>query len=175
MASNLLIMLKKLYSLWLNERVNPSLGKLDIDTLQKAQEYLRKEKKNELQKIIGRLIEFLLNDIAKMRMSKIISCVLSGELIGNPFPWEIELFKRIKESLTFPTIQPAKEDFLSSLILNVKIPKETIKRKLVRITRDLPPFLGVDGIIYRGLKRKTIANIPEENAKYIRDKEEIVI
>ena len=33
-----------------------------------------------------------------MRMSKIISCVLSGELIGNPFPWEIELFKRIRES-----------------------------------------------------------------------------
>jgi len=175
MTSNLLIMLKKLYSLWLNERICPTLSKLDIEALQKAQEYLKKENKNELQRIIGKLIEFLLNDIAKMRMSKIITCVLSGELTGNPFPWEIELFQKIRESLTFPTLQPTEEKLLDDFVLDVRVSKESIRRKLVRITKDLPPFLGVDGIIYRGLKRKTIANIPEENAKYIRDKEEIVI
>ena len=165
-----MLLLKRVYSMWLSERESEELTQLDQDALDDAQRFISRAE-SELEKVVANLLALLLEDITRMRITKLVKAALEGSLKGSPLPRERELFKHLRALLEGER-QPTPTFDFSMLEIEAE-PIEHHTKSLIVLTSDIPPFYGVDGLVYRGLRKGTVANVPRENAKLIREKREL--
>jgi DNA replication factor GINS len=108
----------------------------------------------------------LLEDIYKKRESKIIKLAMSALKGGSAetkqmIPKELELFEQIKALL-----ENTKAIILAKREKESAPPSSTKKIVIVRITKDLPSFVGTDMQTYN-LKQEDIVTLPKETAEIL--------
>jgi DNA replication factor GINS len=107
-----------------------------------------------LKRIQRRLFEVRTSKIIKMAWAKVCETETDEEF-DNMTSVEKSLFKKLVEIL---------ENFKRLIIEHVKKEEAEIKYVLVRIKKDIPEFVGVDGKTYK-LRREDVVVLPELNAK----------
>jgi len=105
-----------------------------------------------LKKIQRKLFEIRIGKIVKIAWAKVCE-VETDEELENMTTVERSLFKKLVELL---------ESFKRLILEHVK--REEVRCVVVRIKRDIPEFVGVDGRVYK-LKREDVVTLPEPNAK----------
>ncbi len=106
-----------------------------------------------LKKILRRIFEARTGKIIKMAWAKVCETEIEEE-IDNMTSAERNLFERLVEIL---------ENFKKTILEHVKR-EEEVRYVLVRIKKDIPEFVGVDGKTYK-LKKEDVVVLPELNAK----------
>ena len=108
-----------------------------------------------LKRIQRRIFEARTSKIIKMAWAKVCETETDEEF-DNMTSVEKSLFKKLVEIL---------ENFKRLILEHVKKEeKEEAKYILVRIKKDIPEFVGVDGKTYK-LRREDVVVLPELNAK----------
>ena len=106
-----------------------------------------------LKRIQRRIFEIRTSKIIKMAWAKVCETETDEEF-DNMTSAEKSLFKKLVEIL---------ENFKRLILEHVKR-EEEVKYMLVRIKKDIPEFVGVDGKTYK-LRREDVVVLPELNAK----------
>ncbi len=105
-----------------------------------------------LKKIQRKLFEVRIGKVLKIAWAKVCD-VETDEELENMTSAEKSLFRKLVELL---------EGFKKLILEHVK--REEVGYVVVRVKRDVPEFVGVDGRVYK-LKREDIVTLPEPNAK----------
>jgi DNA replication factor GINS len=170
------------------ERMHAKLQYIDRDFYDKVEEtikdfysrYLELSEKGEITKASVLLRELenvkaIVNDIYEMRERKILLSALNYARRGEEPPMENlldeerEMLSRITDQLKenrqkildrLLALKPVKKEREIKQREKLKIPLVT-----VRILKDLPSIVGVDGKVYGSFKEEDIATLPEPNAE----------
>lgn len=176
-------LIKYLLSTWIEEQNTTNLVKIDIkkitnihQILDKLKDEIQKEKNELLRTILQKelsILSFVYNDLYRLRTKKILSLILSEKPIEleNLLPWERKIASTILSTLTakpLPDIPEIleKEYELSSLVNNsIGLSKSEEPSNIVIAIDSVSQFLGINGVIYRGIKQYDIVLIPKINLK----------
>jgi|GEM_PF-1014286 len=180
---------KTLREIYRKERMSPYLQDVGKDFYTQIESYIKEiyskyeehSKKGEISKLTVLLGEFenikaTINDIYEIRERKIVSNALyyvkSGEEIGveNLTSEEEAMLKKITG-----IIREQRSSVLDNIIsekaaVEMRMPETkekqlTLKEKMItiRILKDLPPIVGVDGKVYGAFKEEDVVTLPEPN------------
>ncbi len=157
-------MYEKIFEAWVKEYENASLQQLDDGFFRKANEYLKSLSKlggeglaAELASIKRRRVEYMLLDLKRMRLEKILSCITEGKpvntdaLTGN----ERKVYDAILRTSEIRFEEEELEE-LENLDENALV--------TVRILVDLPEIVGADLKVYGPFKAEDVASLPRDNA-----------
>lgn len=176
-------LIKYLLSTWIEEQNTTNLVKIDIrkitnihQILDKLKDEIQKEKNELLRTILQKelsILSFVYKDLYRLRTKKILSLILSEKPIEleNLLPWERKIASTILSTLTakpLPDIPEIleKEYELSSLVNNsIGLSKSEEPSNIVIAIDSVSQFLGINGVIYRGIKQYDIVLIPKINLK----------
>ena len=173
---------KTLREIHRKERMSPYLQDVGKDFYQQLKEYVDKVyleykacyKEGRISKLAVLLREFeniktIINDIYETRERKIVSNALyyvkSGDEIEteNLAAEEEETFRKIIEIL-----RNQRELVLEKIVAEKALTELRVEKKpklTVRILKDLPSIVGVDGRTYGAFKAEDVVTLPEPNAK----------
>jgi DNA replication initiation complex subunit (GINS family) len=137
--------------------------------------YLAFSNKGEISKagvLLGELenVKAIIKDIYEIRERKLVLTALnyarrgSKAEIENMTRTEAEIFNKIVSLL-----KEGRESVLGKIIAETKIKPERGKKSrriftTIRILKNLPPIVGIDGKVYGGFKEEDIASLPQPNA-----------
>lgn len=186
--------IKALRELHRKERTSPSLQDVGKDFYREAEALLEElytrcedAKHGDIAKLSAMIAELenvknTIRDIYELRERKILSdamySVKSGGAIEaeNLTPEEEELLRSVSTALresrgkllakilAEKTVRvPRKEE--QSQLVQKEERQEAAARITVRMLKDLPPIVGVDGRIYGGFKSEDVVSLPEPNAR----------
>lgn len=168
--------LANLKFVWMRELENKELQTISPDFLSQAQSLLSDLQKSptdmdevhkKVYSLCSKILRWAINDVRFIRRLKIFSIILSREKIeeinGNLLREEEILIEALTEALKslggeVETIR----DPLLTIRVDIDIHRKA-ERKLILLQTTLKDLVGSDGLIYRGLREKTIANIPQKN------------
>lgn len=180
---------KTLMELYRKERMSPYLQDVGKEFYKQIESYINEiyskygehSRKGEISKLTVLLGEFenikaTINDIYEIRERKIVSnalyCVKSGEevVVENLTSEEEAMLKKIVGLLREQRSSVLEKIISEKAAAEMRIPETkekqlTLKEKMItiRILKDLPPIVGVDGRIYGVFKEEDVVTLPEAN------------
>jgi DNA replication initiation complex subunit (GINS family) len=182
---------KELYQLWVKEKRNQGLLEIPADFYISMDGKLGKLYKDSqdlewkgLANIIIERMEFLRNDLAQIRLAKIMNLVVNNENIDeNVITWgERRLIKNLRQSIQMlgiekpnildtqnesPDMDLADNSEAETPQIEEKISNNSISSAnlIVRILNDVKPFIGIDNRQWGPYLAYDIACLPSANAK----------
>lgn len=182
----------RLVEAWRAERESEKLQELDEELLSSIKNRIDtvKEKLNDRQENKGLatelvqkeidIVEFIVNDLVRLRTVKIFEEVIEDTFPERLLPEESSFASAIKEEIGSLKGRLASKEgnSLSSLRVDEKVMKHINKKhkKLVLISANKPieSFVTEDGIVYRNIRRGDILNIPEKNLNLFLKRDESI-
>jgi len=178
--------IRYLISAWLNETTKKEIQNIDLNALKKVTEIL--SKKLEVDKIAKddlsheilthelRILKFILNDLVRVRLEKLLSCIFGDGVINYDalLPHERKFITQLLNMITNLSKAIVEEPIISTEDLDlltdqdIEIKKEDVKYNIVISEEDIPTFIGVDGYVYRGIKIGDVFSAPQENIQAFR-------
>ncbi len=160
--------------IWTKEYENAELQNISPETLSDIYLFLEELKRQEsvdiddihrkIFSMYGVFLRWILDDIKLLRRLKIVAFIIAhNEVPKNLLPEEAvfaDAFRKIIE-----TTRREKEiigDPLELIRVEKRVDKK-IKRQPVIVQTEIRSLVGMDGLVYRGLRKGTIANIPTKN------------
>ena len=170
---------------WTKEYENSDLQDIDPDLFSSISFFLAELEKKALEEensisreifsMYKKIVEWILADLALIRKLKIASRIIAyGQPPKKLLPEEIAFADALKIVLeASERKERVVEDPLKSV--RVKCSKdETIERLIVISQSKLRSFVGADTLVYRGLRKGTIMNIPKKNYELLVSKKAYV-
>ena len=167
-------MYKVIYVAYKAEKEFKELQSLPKDFYKLVKDYLISLKSQSeslsLEPIKVRLIKveyenvcYMVKELFNLRLSKVVERLQEGmEIPSNLLTFEEKnLYKDVSTALS------RHKEFLDRLILAEAPPHAIPKLVLVRITHDLPAFVGSDLKVYGPFKAEDVASIPPQNAEIL--------
>lgn len=178
-------LIRYLINVWGKEISSEELQEMDIARINSLIRIIKKETsdiekmENELNRHVLRreidLLKFILGDIWRVREEKIIAALLNDDLIDYQklLPHEKKIISTIRNIISIDPLKYIKE-YISDERLDyivdeeIKVRKKDIKYVLLLAKESAPVFIGVDGIVYRGIYKYDIVMIPKVNYNYFK-------
>ncbi|MFH1774274.1 MAG: hypothetical protein ABH874_04870 [Methanobacteriota archaeon] len=180
---------KTLREIYRKERMSPYLQDVGKDFYKQIESYIKEiyskyeehSKKEEISKLAVLLGEFenikaTINDVYEIRERKIVSNALyyvkSGEEVGveNLTSEEEAMLKKIAGILREQRSSVLDNIISEKAAAEMRMPETkekqlTLKEKMItiRILKDLPQIVGVDGKVYGAFKEEDVVTLPEPN------------
>lgn len=169
---------------WKKAIEEEKLQELDKDLLPKVVNKIEEIKEESREKFKGdslfaqlvkkeiEIIKFLINDIVKIRQSKLLKKILEEETPEPASPFEKEFAKTIRENmdtLRKRLTSKGSNEHLSTLTFEIdKI--EEFKRKnrnlpLISANKKISSFVTENDLVFRDIKGEDILKVPENNLK----------
>ncbi len=175
-------LIKYLISTWGREIATEELQELDSFKLTHVLMYLDQERdkvrkiNNELIRSIRKreieLLQHIIHDIWSVRIEKIIGALVSDESIDYNIllPHEKRIVQLIKPILKEFKVEEISESLIEEDLKiiedeSIKIEKGKIEYELIVSEDEVSAFIGLDGLVYRGISRGDLAMIPKTNFK----------
>lgn len=181
---------KTLMEIYRRERTSPYLQDIGKDFYRQIESYINEiyskyeehSKKGEISKLTVLLDEFknikaIINDIYEIRERKIVSNALyyvkSGEEVAveNLTSEEEAMLKKIAGILREQRSSVLEKIISEKAAAEMRMPETkekqvTLKEKMItiRMLKDLPQIVGVDGRVYGAFKEEDVITLPEPNA-----------
>lgn len=173
-------MYDKIFRIWLNEREQAEITKLNPTFLSKVKAYLSnlnnlKDSSNVQEGLARTLVQEeltvvsqLMEDLMTLRRNKVIQMVLTAQTIDTNLLTqnEFKLYNRLKEELqhnleaTIQKYEPHKKSSPEGSSVD-----EPMNLTLIRIKQDGPASMGSDLKTYGPFKNEDIIHFPTENAQ----------
>ncbi|NIQ04340.1 MAG: hypothetical protein GWO20_01000 [Candidatus Korarchaeota archaeon] len=171
----------RLVEAWNAERESEKLQELDEELLSNIKNRIDtvKDKLNDKQENKGLamelaqkeidIVEFIVNDLVRLRTVKIFEEAIEDTFSERLLPEERSFASAIKEKIGSLKGRLASKEgtSLSSLRLDEKVKKHINKKHkelaLISANKPIESFVTEDGIVYRNIKRGDILNIPKKN------------
>ena len=176
-------LVKYILTVWHLESSSSYIQPLDVKKIYQASRILEEKIQNlnnlgELEKEIiiseVKILKKILLDIARLRLNKLLSGLLyETELpLENLLPFEKSFYIKIRALISdffknFSKDQIITEDLnaLRSDIPSEYIPKTDLEYSIAIAYNDIKAFVGVDGLIYRGIREGDVLSLPIENLR----------
>lgn len=180
---------KILREIYRKERMSPYLQDVGKDFYKQIENYIKEiyskyeedSKKGEISKLTVLLSEFenikaTINDVYEIRERKIVSNALyyiksGGEIeVENLTTEEEAMLKRIIGILRERRSSVLEKIISEKAAEEMRIPEAkekqlTLQGKItIRILKEIPPIVGVDGKVYGAFKEEDVVTLPEPNA-----------
>lgn len=182
--------MKTLMEIYRKERTSPYLQDVGKDFYKQLESYINEiyskyeehSKKGEISKLTVLLDEFknikaVINDLYEIRERKILLNALyyvkSGEEVAveNLTSEEEAMLNKIAGILREHRSSVLEKIISEKAAAEMRMPETkekqvTLKEKMItiRILKDLPPIVGVDGRVYGAFKEEDVVTLPEPNA-----------
>lgn len=182
--------MKTLMEIYRKERTSPYLQDVGKDFYKQLESYINEiyskyeehSKKGEISKLTVLLDEFknikaVINDLYEIRERKILLNALyyvkSGEEVAveNLTSEEEAMLKKIAGILREQRSSVLEKIISEKAAAEMRMPETkekqvTLKEKMItiRMLKDLPPIVGVDGRVYGAFKEEDVVTLPEPNA-----------
>ncbi len=182
--------MKTLMEIYRRERTSPYLQDVGKDFYRQLESYINEiyskyeehSKKEEISKLTVLLDEFknikaVINDLYEIRERKILLNALyyvkSGEEVAveNLTSEEEAMLKQIAGILGEHRSSVLEKIISEKAAAEMRMPETkekqaTLKEKMItiRLLKDLPPIVGVDGRVYGAFKEEDVVTLPEPNA-----------
>lgn len=182
--------MKTLMEIYRKERTSPYLQDVGKDFYRQLESYISEiyskyeehSKKEEISKLTVLLDEFknikaVINDLYEIRERKILLNALyyvkSGEEVAveNLTSEEEAMLKQIAGILGEHRSSVLEKIISEKAAAEMRMPETkekqaTLKEKMItiRLLKDLPPIVGVDGRVYGAFKEEDVVTLPEPNA-----------
>lgn len=178
-------LVKYLINIWGKEISSDELQEIDgakikslINTIEVEANRIE-ELKNELTKDVVKreidLLRFICEDIWSVRIEKIIAALLNGDTINleNLLLHEKKILSMIKSMISINPLKNISEYVSDENLDNVvdeeiKVRKKDVEYILLLASDNVPMFMGLDGVIYRGIYKGDIVMIPRINYNYFK-------
>lgn len=180
---------KTLMEIYRKERMSPYPQDVGKDFYRQVESYINEiyskyeehSKKGEISKLTVLLGEFenikaIISDIYEIRERKIVLnslyCVKSGEEVAveNLTGEEEAMLKKIVGLLKEQRSSVLQKIISEKAAAEMRLPETkgkqaTLKEKMItiRMLKDLPPIVGVDGRVYGAFKEEDVVTLPEPN------------
>ena len=128
---------------------------------------------NILQDKMMKIIEFYINDLAYLRLSKIISFAVKSKELNTLTPIEKQIYTLIREIIENYRNKLKQGDLGAFSIktlgaIQVNPPDKVKEKREIVITKiNLGDLVGTDGYIYKNIERKNIISLPKDNAEIL--------
>ncbi|RLF61062.1 MAG: hypothetical protein DRN25_01295 [Thermoplasmata archaeon] len=170
--------IRSLRELHKKEKRSPYLQKVDknfyknlADLVDSFKHKCQDSNELELPRFLAELenLREMIREVYELREKKIVLNVLSYVRTGEDIDYEplsIEEEEFVKRLLE--TIQKYRKNTLEKILKGEKdrkVQNKVLEKVTVRILRDLPPIVGVDGRIYGSFREEDIVTLPEPNAR----------
>lgn len=182
--------MKTLMEIYRRERTSPYLQDVGKDFYRQLEGYINEiyskyeehSKRGEISKLTVLLDEFknmkaIINDLYELRERKILLNALyyvkSGEEVAveNLTSEEEAMLKQIATILGEHRSSVLEKIISEKAAAEMRMPETkekqaTLKEKMItiRMLKDLPPIVGVDGRVYGAFKEEDVVTLPEPNA-----------
>ncbi len=144
------------------ERSSSKLTEIDENLYKEILDFVRKTQIEEFRDDIEKIKIFIkiketLSELLFKRVEKMVLYALYAS--------------RDKEYIEPRNIMSSEKEFYSEILRKIKEKLEEIEKKednnkiTVRILKDLPEIVGIDGKIYGPFKKEDVVNLPKENAE----------
>ena len=128
---------------------------------------------NILQDKMIKIIDFYINDLAYLRLSKIISFAVKRKEVNTLTPIEKQIYNLIRKIIKSYRNKLKQGDLGTFSIktlnaIQVNPPNKVREKRELIITKiNLGDLVGTDGYIYKNIERKNIVSLPKDNAEIL--------